>query len=123
MTVWVDARQMQCCGEPFSFGSRVSWALTEADADRLTTIVGADVTVDVAEEHHGGVPDGTSPTEVTVTAISVVRCRYAPSPGGDERTLCPVRSSAVPTPVTSADGWAPDRDGLHFLGYLVHVAT
>jgi hypothetical protein len=123
MTVWVNAWQMQCCGEPFSVGSRVTWTLAEADADWLTTVFGTDITVDAAEEHHGGVPHETPQTALTVTAISAVHCRYVPLPVGDQRILRPVRSSAVLTPVTSADGWIPDRNGERFSGYLVQVAT
>lgn len=114
---------MQCCGEPFRIGSRVSWTLAEPDVDRLTTVLGAGVTVDAAEEHHGGVPDGTEQTTATVTDISAVHCRYASSPGADARVLYPVPSSAVLTKVAAANGWTPDRDGLRFAGYLVHVAT
>jgi hypothetical protein len=123
MTVWVDAWQMQCCGSNFGVGSRVSWTLADADTDWLTTVLGDDVTVDAAEEHHGGVPDGAPLTAATVTAIAAVHCQYSPKPDRDERTLAPVRSSAVLTPVTSADGWTPDRDGLHFAGYLVDVTA
>jgi hypothetical protein len=79
--------------------------------------------VDAAEEHHGGVPDGTPPTPATVTAITAVHCQYASSPGKGKRALSPARSSAVLTPVTSADGWTPGRDGLHFPGYLVRIAA
>lgn len=123
MTIWVDAWQMQCCGEPFSVGSRISWTLAEADPEWLTSVLGISDTVDAAEEHHGGVPDGTPPTEGTVTAISAVHCRHAPAPGGGQRVLYPVPSSAVLTPILSADGRTRDQDDLSFVGYLVHVAT
>src|ERR1700678_752135 len=109
MTVWVDAWQMQCCGEQFGIRSRVSWTLGEADRDWLATMLGDGVTVDAAEEHHGGVPEGTPETTGTVTAISAVHCRYAPSPGDGGRTLYPVGLSAVLTSVTKAHGRTPDR--------------
>jgi hypothetical protein len=123
MTVWVDAWQVQCCGEQFGIGSRVSWTLARANAKRLAQLLGSDVAVDAAEEHHGGVPDGTPETAGTVTAISTVHCRSAPRAGGDQRVLHPVPSSTVLTPVTTADGRTPDRHGLHFAGYLVRIAT
>ena len=123
MTVWVDAWQMQCCGEPFGVGSRVSWTLIDADAEWAERVVGAGVAVDAAEEHHGGAPDGTPETAGTVTAVSAVHCRYAPAPDGDQCMLYPVSSSAVLTPVMSADGWALDRDGQQFAGYLVRITT
>jgi len=123
MSVWVDAWQMQCCGEQFGVGSRVSWTLIGADAEWVARVLGAGIAVDAAEEHHGGVPDDTPETAGTVTAISAVHCRYAPAADGDRRMLYPAPSSAVLIPVMSADGWAPDRDGLHFVGYLVRIAT
>jgi hypothetical protein len=60
LTVWVGSWQMQCCGEPFSVGQPVSWMLGDADQDWLMTMLGADaqVTVDAAEEHHGGLSRG-----------------------------------------------------------------
>lgn len=121
LTVWVDAWQMQCCGQQFGVGSRVSWTLAEPDADWLPMVLGADVTVDAAEEHHGGVPDGTPETAGRVTAISAVHCRRSSSPG--KQVQYPVPSSAALTPVSSADGWTPDRDDLHFVGYLVRVTA
>ena len=58
LTVWVDNWQMQCCGEPFSVGQQVSWTLGDVDQDWLMAMLGADaqVSVDAAEEHHGGLP-------------------------------------------------------------------
>ena len=64
MTVWVDSWQMQCCGKPFHLGSQVAWTLSAADSGWMDTMLGmhAQQTVDVAEEHHGGVPEETMPT-------------------------------------------------------------
>ena len=123
MTVWVDAWQMQCCGEPFGVGSRVSWALAERDPGWVTAVLGAGVIVDAAEDHHGGVPDGTPPTAGTVTAVSAVHCRPAPAPGQSGQAPRPAVSPAVFTPVTRVDGRTRDRDGLNFAGYLVHLST
>jgi hypothetical protein len=77
--------------------------------------------VDAAEEHHGGVPDDTMPTQGTVTRIVAVHCRYAPGPGGDSRTIYPVPGSGVLTDVASADGWTADRGDERFVGYLVQL--
>jgi hypothetical protein len=123
MTVWVDAWQMQCCGEPFGVGSRVSWALAERDPGWVTAVLGAGVIVDAAEDHHGGVPGGTPPTAGTVTAVSAVHCRPAPAPGQSGQAPRPAAPPAVFTPVTRADGRTRDRDGLNFAGYLVHLST
>jgi hypothetical protein len=43
---------MQCCRSNFRVGSRVSWTLTDPGTDWLMTVLGDDVTVDAAEEHH-----------------------------------------------------------------------
>ena len=80
MTLWVDAWQMQCCGEPFRLGSQVAWTVGEADPDWLAAVLGAETAPGVggAEEHHGGIPEDTEPTTGIVTRISAVHCRYAP---------------------------------------------
>lgn len=123
MTIWVDAWQMQCCGEPFRLGSQVAWTLRGTDPDWLEAMLGADASraVDAAEEHHGGVPDGTEPIRAVVTRISAVHCGYAPSPGGDPPSLYPVPGSGVLADVESADGWIPHRGDEHFAGYVVRL--
>ena len=125
MIVWVDGWQMQCCGEPFSVGSRVSWTLCPTDTDYVDHMLGAEAggAIDAAEEHHGGVREGTPETTGTVTAIAAVHCRYAPVPGKASRMLYPVASSGVQTAITTADGQIPDLPGLKFAGYLVHLAV
>ncbi|MEV0372118.1 DUF6578 domain-containing protein [Streptomyces sp. NPDC050636] len=122
LIVWVDNWQMQCCGDPFSIGSRVSWKLIDADKEWLADVVGAHVAdrIDGAEEHHGGSADDAI-TEGTVTGISAVHCRYAPRPGSADRTRCPVPGSGTRTALTSADGWTPDHGELQFAGYLVEL--
>jgi hypothetical protein len=124
MTIWVDAWQMQCCGEPFRIGSTVAWTLRDASPDWLETVLGAEAAraVDAAEEHHGGVPEDTEPVSGTVTRISAVHCRYAPQPDGDPRALHPVPGSAVLTDLKSANGWTADRGDERFAGYIVQLA-
>lgn len=75
MTVWVDSWQMQCCGDPFRRGSKVTWTLRDADPGRFAAMLGPFVrrTVEAAEEHHGGVPEDTPPTTGTVTLIAAVQ--------------------------------------------------
>ena len=123
MTIWIDAWQLQCCGEPFLVGSPVTWTLRDADPDWLETVLGAEAAraVDAAEEHHGGVPEDTEPVSGTVTRISAVHCRYARQPG-DPRALHAVRGSAVLTDLKSADGWTADRGEERFAGYIVQLA-
>ena len=123
MTLWVDAWQVQCCGEPFRLGSPVAWTVREADPDWLEAVLGAKAAsgVDGAEEHHGGLPEHTEPVRGVVTRISAVHCRYAPRPGGDPRALYPVPDSGVLTDVESADGRVADRGQERFAGYLVRL--
>lgn len=110
-TVWVDAWQLQCCGEPFAVGSRVSWTLAPSPRDGITALLGGGVTVDAVEDHHGGVPDGTSATAGKVTGIRVV---YRPlGAGGEDPAL--IRS------VERADGH--EHAGLFLAGYLVRLRT
>jgi len=112
MTVWVDYWQIQCCGEPFIVGAQVTWTLREPDADWLTTVLGPDVQVDAAEEHHGGVPEEAPTTTGKVLSIAAVHSRYPP-----------VLTSTVRTKVSIADGRIKDREDLRFAGYLVRLAT
>lgn len=120
--VWLDSWQMQCCGERFAIGDEVSWTLSSPHVEWLTQVLGPDLAgrVDAAEEHHG-IAASTSVTVGTVASIQTVHCRYAPAPDGPARHLYPVAGSGVVSPVTSADGWTPDRDDLSFVGYLVQL--
>jgi hypothetical protein len=42
MTVWEEDWQMQCCGDPFSLGTSVTWTLDKADRDWLASVLGDD---------------------------------------------------------------------------------
>ncbi|MGO9216878.1 MAG: DUF6578 domain-containing protein [Streptosporangiaceae bacterium] len=59
---------------------KVTWTLRDADPDWFAAMLGPFVrrTVEMEEEHHGGVPEDTPPTTGTVTLIAAVHCRYAP---------------------------------------------
>ncbi|WP_158610889.1 DUF6578 domain-containing protein [Micromonospora endolithica] len=121
--VWVDDWQMQCCGEPFAVGDRVSWRLRDLDPEWPGLVLGSDLTagVDQAEEHHGRVSEDLSPVTGIVASIHAVHCRYAPL--SDERPTHrhPVPGSGAMTSVRSADGWTPDRGDLTFAGYVVRL--
>ena len=42
--VWIDAWQMQCCGDPFAVGDRVAWTVSNAvEREWLETLVGPEV--------------------------------------------------------------------------------
>jgi hypothetical protein len=123
ITLWVDAWQMQCCGEPFRLGSQVAWTLRNPDPDWLEAALGAEASraVDAAEEHHGDISEDTEPVRGIVMRIRAVHCRYAPSPDGGPRTLCPAPGSGVLTDVESADGWIADRGEERLAGYVVRL--
>lgn len=118
--VWVDGWQMQCCGEPFTAGSSVSWtAVADSDTDWLVPVIGKAEAAAIthAEEHHS---DGLDTVAGAVRAIRAVHCKLAPKPGGNPQYNYPVEGSASILPVERADGW-DTVDGLDFRGYLVDL--
>ena len=125
LTVWLDAWQRQCCGEPFKVGSRVTWSLADATDDEFSRHVlpQGGPRISHREESHGNLPEGAPQTTGAVRAIRVVTCRYAPPNGSDGRTLYPVAGSAELTVTWSADGWEPEVDGRRFVGYVVEIET
>ena len=124
VTVWVDDWQMQCCGEPFRRGARVSWTLRAPDQESLSNLLGeeAAATIDAAEEHHGDVAEDTEPTSGTVKSIRAVHGRYAKA-SSESQTWHVVPRSGVLTELESADGWTANRGELRFVGYLVRLST
>ena len=121
LTVWVDAVDQQCCGEPFSIGSTVRWTLVEPDHEYIDPMFRPDdsVEIDRVEDRHGSDPDAPR-TAGAVLSIRSVRVRYARSPK-DKRVLFPVPGSAELTELDRANGaelWSRD-----FAGYLVEIRT
>jgi hypothetical protein len=83
--------QMECCGEPFAVGDSVEWSLTdEPDVDWLEAAIGTELAADIThqEDHHDAERD-VIVRRGKVLSIRCAYCRYAPKPGGDERTLYP----------------------------------
>src|SRR4029453_11140919 len=117
---------MQCCGDPFSVGSAVSWTVMRPDRDYLASVLvdheGGRVTD--AEEHHGG-DEGRESWELTgtVRSIEAVVCRYEPHDGSDSRTLYPVAGDSDHHLPLRGRRWESDiygpEDDLHFVGYVV----
>jgi hypothetical protein len=121
MTVWVDAWQMQCCGEPFSIGSEVTWTLQPTtDRDFAATVLGDQLasTLTHDEEHHGGLPEDAPVTTGIVRSIRAASCAYSPTAGSSN--LYPVAGSLVLTDKTSA-GWESEPEGLMFVAYVVEL--
>ncbi|MEV7510859.1 MULTISPECIES: DUF6578 domain-containing protein [unclassified Streptomyces] len=120
VTVWVDDWQMQCCGEDFAPGDVVSWHLLEVDPEDYADLVGSDLAagIDFCEEHHGQ-EEGHSPASLEVLTVTEVHCRYEVPAGSTGRVQRPVPGSAELVTVAAADGWARERPGVRFAGYLV----
>jgi hypothetical protein len=122
-TIWLTAWQLQCCGEPFSLGSSVSWQVVPPDEEWLTSVLGPELaqTVTGAEEHHptSSVPKAWNATG-TVRSIRAVCHDVAPRPGEDPRFLYPVPDTTVLTEVRTADGWFKAGDAA-FAGYVVDL--
>ncbi|MFE6718703.1 DUF6578 domain-containing protein [Streptomyces albidoflavus] len=116
--IWIDGWQMQCCGESFRSGAVVAWQVVEADAEDHADVVGAGraAEIDFREEHHGGAEEGGASIRVKVGAVVEVHCRYEVAGDG---IGYPVPGSTELVPVERADGWAAERPGVSFAGYLV----
>jgi hypothetical protein len=112
MTVWVDRWQLDCCGEPFLVGSRVSWALWYGrDFEWLADVLGPEVTinVDASEEHHGS-GERAARTTGTVSRIIQVHCRYGPHP---------LPRTGLLMTVAQAEKWVGAQGDRQFAGFLV----
>jgi hypothetical protein len=123
--LWMDGWQMQCCGDPFEVGSKISWTLGNMTGHAgLASTVGPDAAgrITHVEEHHGRLPDDLPPTEGKVRAITSAFCRYAPDAGhGRDKAHCPVPGSWVLQKVQKANGWEEEPSGLRFNGYIVEL--
>jgi hypothetical protein len=115
---------MQCCGEPFSVGSRVSWTLHEtSDRDFSTAVLGYELAARLThdEEHHGGLPVDAPLTAGIVRSIRAASCSFGPVP--DSQHLYPVTGSLVLVEKESADGWEPEDGDRRFVAYVVELDT
>ena len=120
--VWVDAWQMQCCGDPFSVGSTVDWTvLAEIDREWISSFMGDEEAARFThdEEHHGDLLPSTPHVIGVVTRIDAVFCRYGAVEG--ERALQPIAGSSRFEPRESVDGWEDHPADDHFAGYAVDI--
>ncbi len=125
LRVWVDAWQMQCCGEPFAVGDTVRWTLLEQpSADEVLDSGGRREAVAThVEEHHGGAPEDAPQTGARVRRILAVTVEHAEVPGA-ERTFASVPGSGRTQQRWRVDGWERELppDGTRvFTGYLVDL--
>lgn len=118
-TVWVQDWQMQCCGDPFTLGQRVSWTTSgEVDREYLGVVLGEQAAAQITdyEDHHD--TSATTLIEGTVRSIDAVWCRFAPR-GWDFLSLYPVRGTTLIESRTHADGREEKERNLRFVGYVV----
>jgi hypothetical protein len=121
VTVWIDAWQMQCCGDPISLGAPVRWAVMKPDTDWLSAVLGtaSASVVDYAEERHSD-QSAMEAVEGIVRSIRTVHYRTAAQPA-TPTVHYPVPGTAQTSEVSSADGWEQPVDQLEFGGYLVDL--
>ena len=129
--MYVEAWQLQCCGDPFKVGDTVEWICSDlVDREFLAMILGDARAEEIThvEDHHD-VAGPTSPLSGRVTSIASVACKTEQQ--GDVRV--PAAGGAQIRELSSADGWESEPkdewipDGSdeipHFYGYLVHINT
>lgn len=108
ITISIAAWQMQCCGDPFRQGERISWTvlrgLDSHVPERLAGVLGDQaVTVDAVEEHHQKDDSQVEPVIGTITSIRAVS------------------RLGVTTDIEMADGWTESPSGTELMGYLVEL--
>lgn len=120
LTVWVDDWQVQCCGEPFAVGQRVTWTLGPVDRACPRAVLGEELaaTLTHREDHHGGLPDDTPATTATLRSIRAASCRYEVPAAGPRR---PVAGSATLQWRHAADGWEAPEGGRELVSYVVEL--
>jgi hypothetical protein len=127
--VWVDAWQLQCCGDDFRVDSDVTWTVVPQDGpdEWVELLLGAAWAERVRyhEEHHS---DGDPEQGITGTVRSIreVTCRRTPERQGSGEVLVPVPGSGVLTEVAVADSWGPEppeelRGQVTFDGWIVEL--
>jgi hypothetical protein len=115
---------MQCCGDPIEVDKDVSLTVSSAvDHDFLVPILGSDEAgrITGSEDHHGGYPDDTVPTQGRVLRIAAAYCRFAPPPGDPHGMAYPLEGSGTTELRDVATGWEPTIEGLRFVGYTVDL--
>lgn len=117
----MDDWQLECCGEPFSIGDRVSWTVVVPDAGYLSDVLGEEADdIGYAEEHHSDSTDLQTITGV-VRLIQAMHCRFLPSQD-NPRLLCREAGSGVLVVVDMAAGREESPPGLGHCGYLIELA-
>lgn len=117
--VWVDAWQLQCCGDPIHVGRDVTLTVSpNVDLDYLGTVLGEEraSTLTDYEDHH----DVEAPVAEllgVVESVEAVSCEFSLQ----GRALYPVAGTSVVEHRERADGWEPETEVVRFLGYVVTI--
>ncbi len=125
--VWIDAWQMQCCGDPFHVGQRVEFSTAPPrDLEFLARVLGAEraACLTDCEDHHDVSEGALARIAGSVEGIEAVWCRF------DVRGH-PVAGTTHSALREQADGWEPEDDPdpkreepiLRFVGYVVTMET
>lgn len=122
--VWYASWQMECCGDPFAVGDRVTWTVEETvDDDWFAAALGTDVAARIthSEEHHS---EDDDLTEISGRVLSIASAWGAYGPvNADDRIHVPLRGSARFVDVNETGGQERHRfPGLTFNGWIVELA-
>ena len=114
-TIYYEAWQLQCCGEPFSVGDNVEWTCIMPKEYKNAH----GVIIDFEEEHHGF---ATHRIIGTITKIIAERSEF---PKG-ERIVWYHRAPVIREELKYADGWESNRKSdetteITFWGYIVEM--
>ncbi|RFA17136.1 hypothetical protein B7R22_00945 [Subtercola boreus] len=118
--IWVDGWQHECCGDPFSVGDDVTWAVNGADKKWLSATLGTGLAESIrySEEHHDGPTSRT--VNATVLGIKAAHCSYG-TPDPQMKISRPVVGSTVLQAMTSTPSETPRLAKKDFAGYIVSV--
>lgn len=85
--VWVASWQMECCGDPFGVGERVTWTIDEdVDDQWFVAALGPEMATRIthSEEHHSDRQDDLPEITGRVLAIKRAWCAYGRRNPGDQ---------------------------------------
>lgn len=116
--VFYESWQLECCGDGFAVGDRVTWTAIAAPS-QLAVDLGQVEAADVAwcEEHHPSKKQRVSTIDGTVSAIRAIWQKYEPQ--ATSAMLVPVPGASRGADVAVADGRVAAAEEYSFTGYIV----
>lgn len=123
--VWYASWQMECCGDPFAVGDRVTWSVEAyIDDDWFSAALGPEMATRIthSEEHHS--EDADDLTEISGRVLTIVGAwgAYGPLNAGD-RIHVPLPDSARFVDVRETLGLERQvSPELTFNGWIVELA-